>query len=90
VDVAECTGFDADQRGQPRPVDVSIIINATGGDGCDIGAYEAQFDPVLTKTVGLDSTECATTSTIILDGEGSERRRTESCKRPWIANFTRF
>ena len=70
VDMGECAGFDADQRGQLRPVDVSTIANTTGGDGCDIGAYEAQFGLVLTKTVGLDSSECAATSTIALDSEG--------------------
>jgi predicted outer membrane repeat protein len=30
-----------DQRGQPRPFEDPGIANATGGDGSDIGAYEA-------------------------------------------------
>jgi CSLREA domain-containing protein len=30
-----------DQRGQPRPVDNQIVANAAGGNGSDIGAYEA-------------------------------------------------
>ncbi len=31
-----------DQRGFPRPVDNPAIANATGGNGSDIGAFEAQ------------------------------------------------
>ena len=31
-----------DQRGLPRPVDDPTIPNASGGDGSDIGAFEAQ------------------------------------------------
>jgi hypothetical protein len=34
-----------DQRGLPRPIDSPDIANAEGGDGSDIGAYEA--DPNL-------------------------------------------
>jgi predicted outer membrane repeat protein len=30
-----------DQRGEPRPYDDPNVTNATGGDGSDIGAYEA-------------------------------------------------
>jgi hypothetical protein len=33
-------GFVTDQRGAPRPYDFSSILNPTGGDGTDIGAYE--------------------------------------------------
>ena len=35
-------GLTTDQRGFPRPVDDPYIANAPGGDGSDIGAYEAQ------------------------------------------------
>ena len=38
-----------DQRGMSRPLDISIISNAPGGDGSDIGAYEA----TLTLDIGL-------------------------------------
>ncbi|MDQ3815398.1 MAG: hypothetical protein M3347_15885, partial [Armatimonadota bacterium] len=31
-----------DQRGLPRPLDLSGIANAAGGDGSDIGAFEAR------------------------------------------------
>ncbi|MEM8943643.1 MAG: choice-of-anchor Q domain-containing protein [Planctomycetota bacterium] len=34
-----------DQRGQNVPVDLIGVPNATGGDGSDIGAYEAQIAP---------------------------------------------
>ena len=35
-------GSQVDQRGFARPVDSPVIANAAGGDGSDIGAYEAQ------------------------------------------------
>ncbi|CAN5618654.1 hypothetical protein BH10ACI3_BH10ACI3_03660 [soil metagenome] len=35
------TGLAMDQRGQPRPVDRTSVPNAPGGDGSDIGAFEA-------------------------------------------------
>jgi len=33
-------GIATDQRGATRPYDFSLIANATGGDGSDIGAFE--------------------------------------------------
>src|SRR5439155_22384124 len=39
-------GLTTDQRGLPRPFDNPSITNATGGDGSDIGAYEAAIDQV--------------------------------------------
>ena len=33
---------DIDQRGLIRPYDFASIINATGGDASDIGAFELQ------------------------------------------------
>jgi hypothetical protein len=42
---AGCCGTDSDggtdQRGLTRPVDVSSVANAVGGDGSDIGSFEA-------------------------------------------------
>lgn len=35
-----------DQRGQPRPFDFPSITNAPGGDGSDIGAFEANPPPL--------------------------------------------
>src|SRR5262249_49949536 len=33
---------NTDQRGFSRPIDLSSVPNATGGDGSDIGAFEVQ------------------------------------------------
>ena len=37
---------ETDQRGQPRTFDNPSIPNAPSGDGTDIGAYEADADPI--------------------------------------------
>ena len=42
VDKGESSGSTTDQRGQPRPVDHASVPNASGGDGSDVGAFEAQ------------------------------------------------
>ncbi|HEY2012585.1 MAG TPA: choice-of-anchor Q domain-containing protein [Bryobacteraceae bacterium] len=42
VDKGLSAGLTTDQRGLPRPVDLGTIANAAGGDGADIGAFEAQ------------------------------------------------
>jgi hypothetical protein len=42
VDKGLSAGLTTDQRGLPRPVDLGTIANAVGGDGADIGAFEAQ------------------------------------------------
>jgi hypothetical protein len=48
-------GLTTDQRGFPRPVDFAGVSNAPGGDGSDIGAFEAQVcggnPPLLTGPV---------------------------------------
>ncbi len=36
------SGSTQDQRGLPRTIDMADILNATGGDGTDIGAVETQ------------------------------------------------
>jgi hypothetical protein len=41
IDKGKSFGLTTDQRGQPRPYDDPNIPNAPGGDGSDIGAYEA-------------------------------------------------
>lgn len=51
LDAGNCGTSSADQRGLPRPVDLSLPNVA---DGCDIGAYEAQADiatPTPTPTI---------------------------------------
>jgi hypothetical protein len=40
-DAIPSLALNTDQRGQPRPFDFPSIANASGGDGSDIGAFEA-------------------------------------------------
>ena len=44
IEGGNSSGSITDQRGFARPVDTPAILNATGGDGSDIGAYEVQAD----------------------------------------------
>jgi CSLREA domain-containing protein len=44
IDKGNSFGLTTDERGVARPVDNPSIANATGGDGSDIGAYEAPGD----------------------------------------------
>jgi len=48
IDTGHCGSATSDQRGLPRPLDDPNTPNADSGDGCDIGAYEA--DPILRIT----------------------------------------
>jgi hypothetical protein len=41
-DAISSLAVSTDQRGSPRPFDLSSIANAAGGDGSDIGAFELQ------------------------------------------------
>jgi hypothetical protein len=45
IDRGLAFGFTTDQRGMNRPVDHSNVPNSAGGDGSDIGAFEAQQLP---------------------------------------------
>lgn len=45
IDAAIAAGVATDQRGLPRPLDLTSIPNAPGGDGSDIGALELQALP---------------------------------------------
>jgi probable HAF family extracellular repeat protein len=51
LDTGNSFGLTTDQRGLPRPYDSPGIANAPGGDGNDIGAFEAQAPTVLQYTV---------------------------------------
>ena len=42
ADAVSGLGLASDERGLTRPLDFASIANATGGDGSDIGAFEAQ------------------------------------------------
>ena len=45
LDRGSAFGSSVDQRGLPRPVDLSTKSNTEGGDGSDIGAFELQALP---------------------------------------------
>ena len=49
IDKGNAFGLTTDQRGVTRPVDISGIPNANGGDGSDIGAVE--LTPIFVTTV---------------------------------------
>jgi CSLREA domain-containing protein len=44
IDKGNSFGLTTDERGAARPVDSPSVANASGGDGSDIGAYEAPAD----------------------------------------------
>jgi CSLREA domain-containing protein len=46
IDAGKSFGLSTDQTGNPRTYDNPGIANASGGDGTDIGAYEAPADPI--------------------------------------------
>jgi len=50
IDKGSAASITTDQRGLPRPVDDPLTPNAAGGDGSDIGAFEAQTPPIPTPT----------------------------------------
>lgn len=47
IDQGHSNGSTADQRGFTRPVDLSSVPNAIGGDGSDIGAFEFEGMPAV-------------------------------------------
>ena len=49
LDAGNCPDSSRDQRGSPRPVDISNIPNVT--DACDIGAFEGQHDEIQLNVV---------------------------------------
>ncbi len=55
IDKGISGGLAADQRGQSRTFDHLLIPNASGGDGTDIGAYEATFIVMNTNDSGAGS-----------------------------------
>jgi CSLREA domain-containing protein len=61
IDRGKAFGLSTDQRGEPRPSDDQNVANADGGDGSDVGAFEAQAAPVATASVG---------GRVTLDGSG--------------------
>lgn len=51
IDKGKCAGCLADQRGLVRPADLPVA-NAPGGDGSDIGAFEAQVTTAARVSIG--------------------------------------
>ncbi len=61
IDRGNDTGTD--QRGFTRPIDLPNYANATGGNGADIGAFEAQSTPpALPRTVDTNADNAALTA----------------------------
>ncbi len=52
IDKGKCEGVSTDQRGYARPQNDSQLDPATGGDNCDIGAFEAVVPVAADDTVG--------------------------------------
>lgn len=67
------TSITTDQRGLPRPVDLSSVQNAAGGNGSDIGAYEAQSAPVSQGSRPLIFIPGIAGSRLIRASDGNER-----------------
>jgi hypothetical protein len=63
IDQGSSSGWPADQRGTARPVDDPAVDNASGGDGSDIGAFEAVLPPPPTATATRTATATAIAST---------------------------
>ena len=68
IDAGKSFGLTTDQRGQVRPYDNPNFTNASGGDGSDIGAYEAPNDPlghgngfIVTTSADHDDGQCGFT-----------------------------
>ena len=63
IDAGHSGGATTDQRGLARPIDDPNTPNAGGGEGCDIGAYEAivpfiETSEFLVNTTTTDITVC--------------------------------
>ncbi|WP_233452068.1 choice-of-anchor Q domain-containing protein [Rubrobacter xylanophilus] len=62
IDRGTSAGLGSDQRGAPRPQDLSDVENAPGGDGSDIGAVEARQPSAMITPGSLDFGE------VLVDG----------------------
>ena len=90
LDKGKSFGVTVDQREQTRPFDNPLVSNAPGGDGSDIGAYEAidavQAGPSLTvqNYADHDDGTCGgsdSTSGRLLIGRMRFRRQTRLASR---------
>jgi CSLREA domain-containing protein len=57
IDKGKSFGLMTDQRGQSRPLDFASIPNANGGDGSDIGAFEANDSPQIGPTFVVNTAD---------------------------------
>ena len=71
LDKGQSPGPDTDQRGNPRPVNITTINPATGGNDADIGAYEAQVDPVKLIVTTTADTGAGSLRQAITDAAGA-------------------
>ena len=61
-----------DQRGFARPIDLTTIANAIGGNSSDIGAFELQFElPALVGDYNMNGTVDSADYTVWLDSLGA-------------------
>src|SRR4051794_11593166 len=56
IDQGNSSGETTDQRGLTRPCDDATIVDATGGDGADVGAFEVQTACSNTPPDAVDDT----------------------------------
>jgi CSLREA domain-containing protein len=90
IDAGKSFGLTTDQRGAARPYDNPSISNASGGDGSDIGAYEAPSDPlasglVVNTTADHDDGVCGGTDCTLR--EAIARAETLSTASPPAVTF---
>lgn len=93
-DAIPALASNADQRGVPRPFDDPAVANAAGGDGSDIGAFEAQppLAPSKLRATAISASAVVLTwkdnSTI---ETGFKIRRALSSAGPWslVANVSK-
>src|ERR1043166_1537082 len=62
IDKGKSFGTSSDQRGLVRPYDDPAIVNASGGDGSDIGAFELQAAATPTSTPTNTATNTPTST----------------------------
>ncbi len=75
IDRGNGFGETTDQRGRARPSDFATIANAPGGDGSDVGAFEAEAPPTPPQSPAAPDTDPPETTI-----DKAPRRRTTKRK----------
>ncbi|HET6830042.1 MAG TPA: choice-of-anchor Q domain-containing protein [Solirubrobacterales bacterium] len=70
IDQGVGDGLTEDQRGLKRPVDLSSVANAPGGDGTDIGAFELQSNEFSLGKVKKNKRKGTARLTVRVPGSG--------------------